>query len=229
MASRPPWLFCEFAKIDYLRALDLQRSLVKAKNEKRLKEDLLLLLEHPPVFTLGRRGGKENLTVSEAFLEERNIPLVQIERGGNITYHGPGQLVAYPIVDLPRRKLAVTDFVEELESVMIRIAADFGVSAARDARNRGVWVGNAKLGSIGINIRHGVSFHGLALNVNPDLTPFSWINPCGLAGVGVTSLAHAAGRRVSMDEARDSAREHFAAVFGVQLKTIEPGELEDLL
>jgi lipoate-protein ligase B len=216
-------------KIDYLRALDLQRSLVKAKNEKRLGEDLLLLLEHPPVFTLGRRGGKENLTVSEAFLEERNIPLVQIERGGNITYHGPGQLVAYPIADLPRRKLAVTDFVEGLESVMIRIAADFGVSAARDARNRGVWVGNAKLGSIGINIRHGVSFHGLALNVNPDLTPFSWIHPCGLAGVGVTSLAHAAGRRVPMDEARDSARKHFAAVFGVQLKTIEPDELEDLL
>ncbi len=229
MASRPPWLFCEFAKIDYLRALDLQRSLVKAKNEKRLKEDLLLLLEHPPVFTLGRRGGKENLTVSEAFLEERSIPLVQIERGGNITYHGPGQLVAYPIVDLPRRKLAVTDFVEELESVMIRIAADFGVSAARDARNRGVWVGNAKLGSIGINIRHGVSFHGLALNVNPDLTPFSWINPCGLAGVGVTSLAHAAGRRVSMDEARDSARKHFAAVFGVRLEKIDPGELEAFL
>lgn len=229
MASRSPWLFCEFVKIDYLRALDLQRGLVKAKNEKRLREDLLLLLEHPQVFTLGRRGGKENLTVSEAFLEERSIPLVQIERGGNITYHGPGQLVAYPIVDLSRRKLAVTDFVDGLESVMIRIAADFGVSAARDARNRGVWVGDAKLGSIGINIRHGVSFHGLALNVDADLTPFSWINPCGLSGVGITSLAHASDRRVTMKKARDSAREHFAAVFGVQLKTIEPDELENLL
>jgi lipoate-protein ligase B len=202
---------------------------VKAKNGDRLGKDILLLLEHPPVFTLGRRGGKENLTVSEAFLEERDIPLVQIERGGNITYHGPGQLVAYPIVALSRMKLAVTDFVHKLESVMIRIAADFGVPAARDARNRGVWVGDTKLGSIGIHIRHGVAFHGLALNVAPDLTPFSWINPCGLAGVGITSLLREAGPSVTMGKARVSARKHFSAVFGVRLEMIDPEGLEALL
>jgi lipoate-protein ligase B len=223
------WLYCEYLQLDYQRALALQRSVVKAKNEERLGEDLLLLLEHPPVFTLGRRGGKENLTVSEEFLQDRSIPLVQIERGGNITYHGPGQLVAYPIVALSRMKLAVTDFVDGLESVMIRIASDFGVSAARDARNRGAWVGDSKVGSIGINIRHGVAFHGFALNVDPDLTPFSWINPCGLAGVGITSLAKEAGPSVTMVKARKAALAHFGAVFGVELEKIDAGELEELV
>ncbi|MCF8051226.1 MAG: lipoyl(octanoyl) transferase LipB [Desulfobacterales bacterium] len=224
------WLLCEFAQIEYTRALSLQRDIAAAKHRGRIEEDLLLMLEHPPVFTLGRRGGRENLTVSEAFLSERDIPVVQIERGGNITYHGPGQLVLYPIVSLARRKLSVTGFVEALESVMIRIAADFGVSAVRDARNRGVWVKDAKLGSIGINIRHGVAFHGLALNVNTDLAPFSWIRPCGLSDVFITSLAAETGAAtVAMEKARQAARSHFEAVFGVRLEAIEPAALERML
>jgi lipoate-protein ligase B len=224
------WLLCEFAHIEYTRALALQRDLVAAKNRGSIEEDLLLMLEHPPVFTLGRRGGRENLTVSPAFLAERDIPVVQIERGGNITYHGPGQLVLYPIISLARRQLSVTGFVEGLESVMIRIAADFGVFAVRDARNRGVWVNDAKLGSIGINIRRGVAFHGLALNVNTDLTPFSWIHPCGLSGVSMTSLAAETGEGpVSMEKARKAARCHFEAVFGVRLEEIAPAALEKML
>ena len=224
------WLLCEFAQIEYRRALCLQRDIAAAKHRGSLQEDFLLMLEHPPVFTLGRRGGRENLTVSEAFLSERGIPVVQIERGGNITYHGPGQLVLYPIVSLARRKLSVTGFVEGLESVMIRIAADFGVAAVRDARNRGVWVNGAKLGSIGINIRHGVAFHGLALNVKTDLAPFSWVRPCGLSGVSMTSLAAEAGAApVAMEKARQAARSHFEAVFGVRLEAIEPAALEKLL
>jgi lipoate-protein ligase B len=224
-----PWRVCEFPLIAYGEALTLQHRIVRARNEGRIKGDFLLLLEHPPVLTLGRRGGRENLTVSDAFLKEQKIPVVQIERGGNITYHGPGQLVAYPIVALAKRQLSVTDFVDRLESVMIGIAADFGVLAARDSRNRGVWVGNAKLGSIGISIRRGVAFHGLALNVGTDLTPFSWINPCGLAGVCVTSLAAEAGRPIAMKKARASALEHFSAVFGATLERIEPAALATML
>ena len=230
MADRPPsWLLCELGRIEYRRALALQRNIVAAKNQGRIEEDLLLMLEHPPVFTLGRRGGKENLTVSEAFLKERKIPVVQIERGGNITYHGPGQLVLYPICALSRRQLSVTGFVENLEGVMMRIAAEFGVHGARDGRNRGIWVKDAKLGSIGINIRHGVSFHGLALNVSTDLAPFSWIHPCGLTGVSMTSLRVEAGPSVTMEKARNAARRHFDAVFGVRLEPIGPDALEKML
>ena len=228
-AGSIPWRICEFPLIEYGEALRLQRLIVRAKNEGRIEDDFLLLLEHPPVFTLGRRGGRENLTVSDAFLQGQKIPVVQIERGGNITYHGPGQLVAYPIVALAKRQLSVTEFVERLESVMIGIAADFGVSAGRDSRNRGVWVGDAKLGSIGINLRRGVAFHGLALNVGTDLTPFSWINPCGLAGVCMTSLAAEAGRPIAMEKARASALEHFSAVFGATLERIEPAALLEML
>ncbi len=223
------WLVCEFAQVEYTRALSLQRDIAAAKHRGGIEEDFLLMLEHLPVFTLGRRGGRENLTVSEAFLAEQGIPVVQIERGGNITYHGTGQLVLYPIVSLARRQLSVTGFVENLESVMIRIAADFGVEAVRDARNRGVWVKDAKLGSIGINIRHGVAFHGLALNVTTDLAPFTWIHPCGLSGVSVTSLAAEAGPMVTMAKAREAARTHFEAVFGARLEAIEPAALEKML
>jgi lipoate-protein ligase B len=228
-AKTPPWLVCEYSLVEYSEALSLQRRLVEARNGGRIEKEILLLVEHPSVFTLGRRGGRENLTVTESFLEEHDISVIQIERGGNITYHGPGQLVAYPIVALSRMKLSVTDYVERLESVMLRIAADFGVSAGRDSRNRGIWVGDAKLGSIGINIRHGVAFHGLALNVTTDLAPFSWINPCGLSGVCMTSLAAEAVMSVSMEKARASARRHFAAVFGVRLEEIDAAALEDML
>jgi lipoyl(octanoyl) transferase len=169
----------DLPQIDYRDAWGLQSGLVAARREGRLARDLFIFLEHPPVFTLGRRGGRENLVVPESLLEKSGISVVQVERGGNITYHGPGQLVVYPIIDLQAAGLGVTEYVSALETVMIRLAADFGVNAQRDARNRGVWVGNNKLGSIGIAVRRGVSFHGLAFNANLALAPFGWINPCG--------------------------------------------------
>lgn len=182
--------YIELQHIQYRQAWALQQDIVAARNDGRLNSDILLLLEHPSVFTMGRRGGLDNLTVPEALLQQKGIEVVQIERGGDITYHGPGQLVGYPIVDLRDHKLSVVDFVEKLEEVMIRTAEHYGVKAHTDQRNRGVWVGNRKLGSIGIAVRRGVTFHGFALNVNTDLTPFDWVNPCGLEGVGVTSLAN---------------------------------------
>jgi lipoate-protein ligase B len=211
--------------VPYSEAWDLQTRLVEARAAGSLPNDVVLVLEHPPVFTLGRRGGRENLLVPEETLRQSGIPIVQVERGGNITYHGPGQLVVYPIVHLPNFGLGVVDMVDRLEEVMIRTCAAWGVAAGRNALNRGAWVGLKKFGSIGIAVRRGVSFHGLALNVNPDLQPFSFIQPCGLKGVGVTSIAQAAGRPVSVEEAVIVAVRHIEAVFGIRL---EPQTAEKL-
>ncbi len=179
---------------EYRATYELQVALVDRRKEG-VCEDVFLVTEHPSVFTLGRRGGRENLMVSEQFLDEKKISLVHIERGGDITYHGEGQLVLYPVIHLRERGLAVSEYVFLLEEIMIRLAAVYGVQAGRDPRNHGVWVGNRKLGSVGIAIRHGISFHGLALNVNLALEPFSWVNPCGLQGVKMTSLQRETGRR----------------------------------
>jgi len=203
----------------YAQAHALQVELAARCHRGEIEQDLFLTVEHPPVFTLGRRGGREHLGVSEAFLNSRNIGLVPIERGGEITYHGPGQLVLYPILNLRRARLAVRDYVDRLEEIMRLVAADFGVKAGRDGRNHGVWVGNNKLGSIGIAIRHAISFHGLALNVNTDLEPFDWINPCGLRDIGMTSLAQERGAACAMDAVQSRLQHHLAQIFGVKLHT----------
>jgi lipoate-protein ligase B len=197
--------------------LDLQLALVDARRTGLCPSDVLLLLEHFPVFTLGRRGGLDNLRVSESFLEKSGIPVIQAERGGNITYHGPGQIVGYPILDLHAAKLSVTAYVENLEEVMIRTAADFGVKAERNPANRGVWVGNNKLGSIGIAVRRGICFHGFALNANPSTEPFGWINPCGLHGVGMTTLERECQQKISVSAVQEALKGHIESVFGVRL------------
>ncbi len=213
----------------YRTVWHLQQEMVAARHDGRLDSDVLLLLEHPPVFTLGRRGGLDNLTVPESFLRQKQIEVVHIERGGDITYHGPGQLVGYPIIDLRRRRLSVVAYVGKLEEVMIRTAADFGVNAQVDDRNRGAWVGDRKLGSIGIAVRRGISFHGFALNVNTDLTPFGWVNPCGLQGVGITSLAEEKGRILPMAEVRLAACKNFEETLHFQLETVSMADVEQRL
>jgi lipoate-protein ligase B len=202
----------------YRHIWDLQQSLVTARHSGWLDSDLLLLLEHPPVFTMGRRGGRDNLCVSEAFLQQKGIEVVNIERGGDITYHGPGQLVGYPIIKLRNRGISVVDYVGKLEEIMIRTAGDFGVPAQVDDRNRGVWVGDCKLGSIGIAVRRGIAFHGFALNVNTDLKPFNWVNPCGLEGVGVTSLASETGQSLPMDRVRAAVCKYFEGILNFQME-----------
>jgi lipoate-protein ligase B len=158
--------------------------------------------------------------VPEETLARHGIPIVQVERGGNITYHGPGQLVVYPIVHLPGMRIGVVDLVDRLEEVMIRTCRDFGVAAGRNELNRGVWVGMRKIGAIGLAVRRGVSFHGLALNVDPDLAPFGFVQPCGLHGVGVTSIAKESGRPVALAEALSAAERNIEAVFGVRLEPV---------
>lgn len=211
------WLCIELPVTEYREAWQLQSNLVEARKDKIVNDNIILLLEHPPVFTIGRRGGLNNLSVSANFLEKAGIPVVQVERGGNITFHGPGQLVMYPIIDLQVAKLGVVDYVEKLEEVMIRAAADWGIKADRNPINRGVWVGNNKLGSIGIAIRRGICFHGMAFNVNISLKPFGWINPCGLDNMGITSMEREISRKVSMNQVRENIKLHLKSIFGIRL------------
>jgi len=203
---------------------------VAAKYHKTTHKNVVLLLEHPPVFTLGRRGGLNNLRVSDNFLEKADIPVIQVERGGNITFHGPGQLVVYPIIHLQAAKLSVVHYVENLEEVMIRTAADWGITAVRNPINRGVWVGNRKLGSIGIAIRRGICFHGMALNVNTSLEPFQWITPCGLDDTEITSMETEHCGNVSMKQVSERVKHHFESVFGVELimTSLEKLKIDDL-
>ncbi len=208
---------------DYAEVYKLQQILVAGRRDGVLVNDLFLVTEHHSVFTLGRRGGAENLVVSKEFLLEKNIQIVQIERGGDITYHGPGQLVVYPIIDLRKAGLGVTDYVYMLEEVMVKLAAGCDVDAVRDSRNHGVWVAGKKLGSVGIAIRHGITFHGFAFNVNLSLTPFSWVNPCGLQGVVMTSLSRERGQSICMDQVKFLLAETLSGVFsaGLQVETEE--------
>lgn len=222
-------LCTELSKVEYREAWNLQLAIVAARKDKILNRDVILLIEHSPVFTLGRRGGLENLTVSKSFLKKTGIEVIHIERGGNITFHGPGQLVGYPIIDLRAARLSVVDYVNSLEEVMLRTATDYGVRAERNPMNRGIWVGNSKIGSIGIAVRRGISFHGFALNVNLSLKPFQWINPCGLQGIGVTSLAREISRQIPMHRVRETAKRHMEAIFGIKLGTVVFSELRNLL
>jgi lipoyl(octanoyl) transferase len=222
------WRAVDLGTVPYPDALSLQHKLVEAVSCGGC-QGVVLMLEHPPVFTLGQRGGMENLRVPPVFLEQSGISVIQAERGGNITFHGPGQLVVYPVIDLKSAGLSVAGYVEALEEVMIRTAADWNISAGRNPAGRGVWTGNAKLGSIGIRIRRSAAFHGLALNVSLSLTPFDWINPCGLEGICMTSMVQEAGRDISMTEVRSAVVRHMKAVFGADITMIDEVALKALL
>lgn len=227
-SSKPGWLHVDISSMPYEEARQLQLALLEAKGGECGFPDVVILLEHPPVFTLGRRGDLGHLKVTGTYLKGRGIPLIHAERGGDVTYHGPGQLVCYPIVDLRANGWKVVDFVAALEEVMIRTVREWGILACRNPLNRGVWVGMEKIGSVGIAVRRGISFHGFALNVNTDLTPFSWIDPCGLRGIRMTSMERQ-GKVASMDDVRESVKRHMESVFSVHLQGASLDELTGLL
>ena len=181
--------------------------------------DCLLLVEHLPVITLGRRGNERHILVREA-------PVVRVSRGGDVTYHGPGQLVGYPIVDLARRGADVHRYLWDLEAVLIAAAGRFGVCAGRLPGLTGVWIGTDKLAAIGVGIRRWVTMHGFALNVADLRAPFAAIVPCGLAGTGVTSLEQAAGRRPAMVEVERAIIDAFAAIFAYDGLVEPPAGME---
>lgn len=210
-AFRPPRL------IEYGAAYRAQRVLW-ARRLTGAGEDALLLLEHPPTITIGKSGNVGNLRVSREELADRGISLFFTDRGGDITYHGPGQIVVYPILDLRNRGKDIHRYVHDLEEVGIRTLSDLSIRAGRDQRNIGVWVGGGKIAAIGIGIRRWVTMHGLALNVNPDLRHFSLINPCGIRDRGVTSISKVLGGDLSLDVVTERLLDRFSEVFDVSIE-----------
>lgn len=256
MAERPLWRV-DLGRIPYDEALALQRALVAAKKEGRLEADLLLLLEHPPVITLGRRGDESNVLAPTEVLRARSIPIHRVERGGDVTYHGPGQLVGYPIVSLrhlPSRR-DVGRFVWTIQEALIQVLAAYGLPGERIDRVIGVWlrgepprfddverdperraalqrlVGDfqeRKIAAIGARIEGWVSFHGFALNVTTDLTDFALIVPCGLEDRGVTSMAAELGRAIPLLEVGAQVAERLAALWEFDLVARPADEIRQI-
>jgi lipoyl(octanoyl) transferase len=206
--------------VDYAAALELQRERV-AQRKAGTIPDTLILLEHPHVYTLGRNAQRENILVSEEFLASRGAQVFTTDRGGDVTYHGPGQLVGYPILDLTQHRRDISWYMRSLEDVLIRTARDYGIEAVRCAGCTGVWVGNDKLAAMGVHLSRWVTSHGFAMNVNTNMSYFEWIIPCGLQCKGVTSLEKLLGHPVKMEEVADRVVEHFGKVFGLEVETFE--------
>ena len=204
--------------VGYEEALSLQRSLVEERKADRVP-DLLLLLQHPPVITVGVKGdgGRSNIVAAGPRLAELGIAIQETGRGGDVTYHGPGQIVGYPILDLRPDRCDVHRYVRDVEEVMIRVCADYGVAAGRISGLTGTWVGDDKIGAIGIRISRWVTSHGFAFNVNTNMEHFNLIVPCGIADHGVTSLEQLTGGRVPLDEVEQALARHVADVFGREL------------
>jgi lipoyl(octanoyl) transferase len=203
--------------VRYVDALELQRSLVEDRRAGRIP-DTLLLLQHPPVLTLGVRGdgGRSHVLATPEALALRGIGIHETGRGGDITYHGPGQIVGYPILDLRPDRCDVHRYVRDLEEVLIRTAAEYGLAAERVAGLTGVWVGHEKLAAIGVRISRWVTSHGFALNVSTKLEDFALIVPCGIEDRGVTSLERLRGRTVELGEVEERLAIHFCNVFSAQ-------------
>jgi lipoate-protein ligase B len=217
------WLV-NLGQAKYLEVLDLQRRLVELRQENCVP-DTLLLVEHEPIITLGRRGSTNNILSNAEELASQGIQLQRVERGGDVTYHGPGQLVVYPIVHLTQRNLSVRGFVDLLEETIIQVLADFGIQAGRDAQHRGVWVEDLKVAALGVAIRRWVSFHGIALNISPNMDHFCHINPCELRSEQVTSMAKLLGDTPSMEEVIQKVVGRFAELFPGRWREVSPNEI----
>jgi len=204
--------------VPYDEALAVQRQLVEDRRAGRVP-DLLLLLQHPAVITLGVKGdgGRANIVATDARLEELGIAVHETGRGGDVTYHGPGQIVGYPILDLKPDRCDVHRYVRDLEEVMIRVCADYGVTAGRINGLTGTWVGAEKIGAIGVRLSRWITSHGFAFNVSTDLDHFTLIVPCGISDRGVTSLERATGRRLSLPEVEDAVVRRCQEIFEREL------------
>jgi len=193
--------------VEYAQALTWQEEVLRQRCQGE-GEDTLLLLEHPPVFTLGRGGDQRHL------LNPRQVPVYRVGRGGDATFHGPGQVVGYPILNLTRHGRDVHAYLRSLEAVLIAVLAEYGLRARRKDGLTGVWVGEKKIASIGVGVRRWVTYHGFALNVDPELSYFADIVPCGLAGVRMTSMAQLLNRPVALAGVKTAIARTFADHFG---------------
>jgi len=228
--GKPVIRYRDLRLADYGEAWDLQKELfaevIAAKSQPGLHPHpgYLLFCEHPPVFTLGKSGSENNLLVNEKRMQQEGIKLFRIERGGDITFHGPGQLVAYTVFDLAAFQVGIREYIFRLEEVVIQTLAHYRVEGERLEDATGIWLdarlpGRArKICAIGVRASHSVTMHGLAFNVNTDLRYFSYINPCGFVDKGVTSLEKELGRKAEMEEVKDLMLDRFISVFGFRLE-----------
>ena len=210
-------LVYDLGLFDYREGLLLQEKLLNSRKSGAI-EDVLLLLQHPSVLTIGRSGITENVIIPKETLVKENISVFQTNRGGDVTYHGPGQLIGYPILNLRENGLTAHQYVWNLEEIVIRTLADFGIGGRRISGQRGVWVGEEKVCALGLRIRGEVSMHGFALNVNTNLKYFTYIVPCGITGVSITSVSKLLGRTVELVEIQKSLLRHFSKVFRFTLE-----------
>jgi lipoyl(octanoyl) transferase len=218
--------------VPYEEALGLQRRVEAARQADRIP-DVLLLLEHPPVYTKGRRTQPGELGMGEDWYRMQGIEICETDRGGAVTYHGPGQLVGYPIVSLEPYGGNVHEYVRRLERLMIDSLASYGIDAGVIDGLTGVWVGGGppegrKIGSIGVHVSRGVTTHGFAVNVNNDLQPFEWVVPCGIEGVRMTSLCREHGAEVDMEAYMKVVSERFAEIYGREPVPTDPQALAEL-
>lgn len=201
--------------VPYEEAFELQKEMARQRIEGKI-DDHLLLLEHPPVITVGRNAGLENILADSQFLEKEGISVIQTDRGGDVTYHGPGQLVGYPILNLKKMRSDVQWYVSQLEESIIETLQNFSIQAPRVKGMRGVWVEGYKIASIGVRISKWVTHHGFALNVNTNLSHFELIRPCGLVEVKMTSMEKILGKKVKMDEVKGVYAQVFSTMFQAQ-------------
>ncbi|NUQ19618.1 MAG: lipoyl(octanoyl) transferase LipB [Gemmatimonadaceae bacterium] len=222
-------------RMRYAEALELQRAVARARISGAVPQDVLLLVEHEPVVTMGRTAKQQNLTASPELLAARGVELFEVERGGDVTYHGPGQLVGYPIVDLKRHRQDLHWYLRQVEEALIVAIGERGIAGERSAGYTGVWtrgvvgaVGHPprKVASIGVHARDWVTWHGFALNVTTELSYFDLIVPCGIAGVDMTSMSRELGEPVAMHDAEDAAARAFGSVFALEPRETPLAALE---
>jgi lipoate-protein ligase B len=231
-------LVVDLGTVPYAEALEIQRAAARARIDGRLDQDLLIFVEHPPVVTLGRSSKNANLLVDKAGLAARGIELFEVERGGDVTFHGPGQLVGYPIIDLKRHKQDLHWYLRQVEEVLIHALASLEIDAERVPKLTGVWTKGRKIASIGVHAREWVTWHGFALNVSTDLSFFDVMVPCGIPGAKMTSVERELTERadgVCLDpppslagDTRDAVVAATAGVFNLTPRILEPRAIESL-
>ncbi|WP_088227507.1 lipoyl(octanoyl) transferase LipB [Desulfosporosinus sp. FKB] len=220
----------ELGREEYGEILALQKVLNQARRNGVIA-DTVIFLEHHPCFTIGRSGGFDHILVSQAFLEEQGIKVYETDRGGDITYHGPGQLVCYPILDLTGFERDVHLYARRMEEILIRTLKSFGIAAGRKQAYPGVWAGSAKIAAEGMAVQHWVTMHGVALNIFPDLNHFSYIIPCGISAstLGVTSMEKVLGHTVDFNQVKLEMRQQLSDVMDLYLEDVTLAKVKDML
>jgi len=222
-------VYCDLGLIDYKEAWDLQKSVHQLRAENRI-DDVFFLLEHPHTYTLGKTADKENLVGSEKYLSDNKISVYDIDRGGDITYHGPGQIVAYPIINLTNWQQDTHKYLRALEELIINVCSEYGLNSGRVEKYTGVWIDDRKICAIGIKVSRWITMHGFAFNVNTDLKLFNGIIPCGISDKDVTSLNRELKKELNVSEVKERILHHFSKIFSYdQIEFISKSEILNLI